>query len=173
MATELAKAYVQVIPSAEGITGHLGSVMNGEAESAGKSSGGSLAKSLGSTFKKAFIALGIGKVISDVVGNTSEFETGMAKVKTLFSGTGEEFNQLTEDILGLSSAYGISVQELTDAAYSAESAGVAQNDLIYMLEHSAELAKAGFTDLDTALSATAKTMNAYGDGLGRSEGSEG
>ena len=83
--------------------------MNGEAESAGKSSGGSLAKSLGSTFKKAFIALGIGKVISDVVGNTSEFETGMAKVKTLFSGTGEEFNQLTEDILAADQVFLVGV----------------------------------------------------------------
>ena len=169
MATELAKAYVQIIPSAEGITGKLGEVMNGEASSAGASSGESLAKSLGATFKKAFVALGLGKVISDVIGNTSEFETGMAKVKTLFSGTAEEFNQLQEDILGLSSSYGISVQELTEAAYSAESAGVAQEDLLYMLEHSAELAKAGFTDLDTALSATAKTMNAYGEAAGTAE----
>ena len=38
-------------------------------------------------FKKAFVALGIGKVISDTLGNTSDFEAGMAKVKTLFSGT--------------------------------------------------------------------------------------
>ena len=31
-----------------------------------------------------------------------------------------------------------------------------------MLEGSTKLAKAGFTDIDTALSATAKTLNAYG-----------
>lgn len=162
MATELAKAYVQIVPSAQGIQGAISDVMNGEANSAGEKSGKSLASSLGGALKKGIIGLGVGKMIADGIGSASEFETGMAKVSTLFSGSAEEFGQLKEDILGLSSAYGIGAQELTEAAYSAESAGVKQEDLIYMLEHSAELAKAGFTDLDTALSATAKTMNAYG-----------
>ena len=35
MATELAKAYVGIIPSAEGITGNLAKVLGPEAESAG------------------------------------------------------------------------------------------------------------------------------------------
>lgn len=169
MATELAKAYVQIVPSAQGIQGAISDVMNGEAGSAGEKSGKSLAASLGGALKKGIVGLGIGKVLADSISGASEFETGMAKVSTLFSGSAEEFGQLKEDILGLSSAYGIGVQEMTEAAYSAESAGVKQEDLIYMLEHSAELAKAGFTDLDTALSATAKTMNAYGDAAGTAE----
>lgn len=169
MATELAKAYVQIIPSAQGIQGSISSLMNGEATSAGEASGKNFASTFGGFAKKALVGLGIGKIVSDAVTNTSEFEAGMAKVSTLFTGTGEEFQQLTDDILGLSSAYGISTHELTEAAYSAESAGVAQEDLLYMLEHSAELAQAGFTDLDTALSATAKTMNAYGDAAGSVE----
>lgn len=169
MATELAKAYVQIIPSAQGIQGSITDALSGESKSAGTSSGKSLASSLVSSLKSTVVGLGIGKIISDGIADTSAFETGMAKVGTLFKGTGEEFLQLQEDILGLSSAYGISAQELTEAAYSAESAGVSQADLVYMLEHSAELAKAGFTDLDTALSATAKTMNAYGDAAGTAE----
>ena len=169
MATELAKAYVQIIPSAQGIQGSITDALSGESKSAGTSSGKSLASSLVSSLKSTMVGLGIGKIITDGIADTSAFETGMAKVGTLFKGTGEEFLQLQEDILGLSSAYGISAQELTEAAYSAESAGVSQADLVYMLEHSAELAKAGFTDLDTALSATAKTMNAYGDAAGTAE----
>lgn len=169
MATELAKAYVQIIPSAQGIQGSITDALSGESKSAGTSSGKSLASSLVSSLKSTMVGLGIGKIITDGIADTSAFETGMAKVGTLFKGTGEEFLQLQEDILGLSSAYGISAQELTEAAYSAESAGVSQADLVYMLEHSAELAKAGFTDLDTALSAAAKTMNAYGDAAGTAE----
>lgn len=137
MATELAKAYVQIIPSAQGIQGSITDALSGESKSAGTSSGKSLASSLVSSLKSTVVGLGIGKIISDGIADTSAFETGMAKVGTLFKGTGEEFLQLQEDILGLSSAYGISAQELTEAAYSAESAGVSQADLVYMLEHSA------------------------------------
>lgn len=169
MATELAKAYVQIVPSAQGISGKIGEAIGGEAAAAGGKAGNDIAGSLGKTLKGALVKLGIGKMIMDSIGNASEFETGMAKVSTLFTGTNEEFKQLTDDILGLSGAYGISTKELTEAAYSAESAGVKQEDLLYMLEHSAQLAKAGFTDLDTALSATAKTMNAYGDAAGSAE----
>ena len=169
MATELAKAYVQIVPSAQGLTGSLTSLMSGEGTAAGEEAGRRAGSSFGSVLKKTIVGLGIGKLLMESIGNTSEFETGMAKVNTLFSGTKEEFAQLRDDILGLSSAYGISTAELTEAAYSAESAGVAQEDLLYMLEHSAALAKAGFTDLDTALSATAKTMNAYGEAAGSAE----
>lgn len=164
MATELAKAYVQIIPSAQGIQGSIANVMNGEGASAGESAGQSFASSFGSMAKKALVGLGIGKIIKDAIGNASEFETSMAKVSTLFDTTqGVDFDTLQQDILDLSSAYGLGATTLAEAAYSAESAGVAMGDLTSMLEGSAKLAVAGFTDIDTALSATAKTMNAYGD----------
>ena len=51
---------------------------------------------------------------------------------------------------------------MAEAAYSAESASVPMEDLGATLEASTKLATAGFTDVDTALSATVKTMNAYG-----------
>ena len=99
----------------------------------------------------------------------AEFETSMAKTGTLFTGTDEEFKQLNDDILRISSSTGLAASGLAEAAYSAESAGVAQEDLANMLEQSAHLAAAGFTDVETALSATAKTMNAYGENAGTVE----
>ncbi|MBR3656530.1 MAG: phage tail tape measure protein [Prevotella sp.] len=92
----------------------------------------------------------------------ASFESGMAKVSTLFSGTDGELQALSDDILRLSSASGLAATDLTEAAYSALSASVPMEDLQTMLEQSSKLAAAGFTDIDTALSATAKTMNAYG-----------
>lgn len=92
----------------------------------------------------------------------ASFEAGMAKVSTLFSGTDEELQALSDDILRLSSSSGLAATDLTEAAYSALSASVPMEDLQTMLEQSSKLAAAGFTDIDTALSATAKTMNAYG-----------
>ena len=162
MATELAKAYVQIIPSAQGISGSISDVLNGESKSAGEKSGAGLAGSLGKSLKSSLIKLGIGKMIMDSLGNTSEFETGMAKVSTLFKGTDAQFQQLSDDVMRLSSAYGLGATTLAEAAYSAESAGIPMEDLSGILDNSAKLAMAGFTDIDTALSATAKTMNAYG-----------
>ena len=42
MATELAKAYVQIIPSAQGISGKIQQAIDPEAEPAGASFGGKL-----------------------------------------------------------------------------------------------------------------------------------
>lgn len=106
---------------------------------------------------KAVIELG-----EAIIQVGSDFETSMAKVETLFQGTTEEFAALQSDILATSNATGQSAKTLAEAAYSAESAGVAQEDLATMIDSSCKLAVAGFTDVDTALSATAKTMNAYG-----------
>ena len=46
--TELAKAYVQIIPSARGIKGKITEALSGEAKSAGKSIGNSLGKDVSS-----------------------------------------------------------------------------------------------------------------------------
>ena len=163
MATELAKAYVQIIPSARDMQGSISEALGGEADSAGKESGKKYASGLGSSLKKALVGVGIGKILTDAIGNASEFQTAMAKTSTLFTGDAKAFSALKNEILGLSSEYGLAATTLAEAAYSAESAGVKAEQLGPMLEGSARLAVAGFTDIDTALSATAKTMNAYGD----------
>ena len=43
---ELGKAYVQIVPSAQGITGSISSVLNGEAASAGDSAGQTVGENL-------------------------------------------------------------------------------------------------------------------------------
>lgn len=92
----------------------------------------------------------------------SSLEAGMAKVNTLYNGTDEQVGALTAEIRELSTASGLAADGLAEAAYSALSASVPAEQLGAMLEKSTKLAAAGFTDVDTALSATAKTMNAYG-----------
>lgn len=159
---DLGKAYVQIIPSAEGISGKITEILDPESRSAGESAGAQIGSSLGSTIKKTIVALGIGKMVSDAISGGSEFESSMAKASTLFSGTTNEFAQLQSQILDISSATGVAASQLAEAAYSAESASVPMGNLGAMIEASSKLATAGFTDVDTALSATAKTMNAYG-----------
>ena len=60
MAIELAKAYVQVLPSADGIKGNLENIMNGEADKAGKSAGGKLASGIGSALAGGAAVIGAG-----------------------------------------------------------------------------------------------------------------
>lgn len=159
---DLGQAYVQIIPSADGIKGKIEEVLSPEADKAGKAAGASIGQQIGSFAKKAAVGIGIGKAISDSISNGMEFETAMAKASTLFTGTSEELGQLQSDILKMSSETGVAAAQLAEAAYSAESASVPMENLGTMIEASAKLATAGYTDIDTALSATAKTMNAYG-----------
>ena len=162
MAIDLGSAYVQIIPSAKGISGAIQQVLDPEAKSAGQSAGETIGSQIASFATKAIAALGVGKMISDSITNGMDFETSMAKASTLFTGTKEELGALQNQLLDISNSTGVAASGLAEAAYSAESASVPMGNLGGMIESSAKLATAGFTDIDTALSATAKTMNAYG-----------
>ena len=131
----------------------------------GASNMGEVAKNALAVFTGNLMTSAVEKIAE--IGKTamqsgSEFEASMAKASTLFSGTDQEFADLSQTILTLSSNTGLAANGLAEAAYSAESASVPAEQLGAMLEKSSKLAAAGFTDIDTALSATAKTMNAYG-----------
>ena len=83
MATELGKAYVQVIPSAKGIGGMLKKSMGGDMDSAGTS----LGKGLGSKIKAAIIAAGIGKVLKTAIFEGAKLAQSLGGVETLFKGS--------------------------------------------------------------------------------------
>lgn len=55
---ELAKAYVQIIPSADEIKGNLSKIMDSEAESAGQSSGSKFSSAFGSVAKVGLASIG-------------------------------------------------------------------------------------------------------------------
>ena len=81
---ELAKAYVQLVPTTKGITGYIGHELEPEAEKAGKSSGKGFAKNLAATAAKAIGALGIGKMISSSLKFGGELEQSIGGIETLF-----------------------------------------------------------------------------------------
>lgn len=84
MATELAQAYIQIIPSAKGIKGAIKNQIDPESASAGKSGGNMFA----STFKKivatAAIGATIGKVFKDSIGQGAQLQQSLGGVETLF-----------------------------------------------------------------------------------------
>ena len=68
-------------------------------------------------------------------------------------------------ILDLSDSTGLAADELNNALYSALSAGIPatedMSEALSFLDSSARLAKSGFTDINTAVEASAKVLNAY------------
>lgn len=84
MATELGKAYVQIIPSANGISGMIQKEMGGEVASAGKSAGQSLGSNLVGTFKKIVAAAGIGKALSATLNEGAALQQSIGGIETLF-----------------------------------------------------------------------------------------
>lgn len=118
------------------------------------------AKTAGLAIGAAFVAAG-----AAAVKFGSEFEQGLANASTLIDTSVTDMDGLQEKILDLSDSSGIAASELTNSLYSALSAGVpATEDMgeaIAFLESATRLAKAGFTDVDTAVATTAKVLNAY------------
>lgn len=99
----------------------------------------------------------------------TSFEDGLAKVSTLVDTASVDMDQLGDSLLDLSAKYGVEASSLAESAYNAISSnnalGKDTEGLMKVLESSTKLAKAGFTDVDTAASATLKTLNAYGLGV--------
>ncbi len=84
MATELGKAYVQIIPSAQGISGKISGLLKGESQSAGTSSGSIIGTSLVSKLKAVIAVAGIGKAISASISEGAKLQQSIGGVETLF-----------------------------------------------------------------------------------------
>lgn len=133
---ELATAYVQVLPSAEGIKGSLSKVLEPEADSAGEKTGKSLGNSIGSFIKTAFVALGVGEFIKDTIMKGADLEQSIGGIETLF-GTGgrslEEYaksvGQSVEDVKDKYAALEQSEQTaLANAQQAWKTTGMSAND---------------------------------------------
>lgn len=84
MATELAKAYVQIIPSARGIQGSLTQALGGEASSAGASAGQSFGSQLVRTALGVISVAAIGKALGATITEGAALEQSIGGIETLF-----------------------------------------------------------------------------------------
>ena len=84
MATELGKAYVQIIPSAQGISGKISNLLKGESQSAGTIAGGLIGTKLIGKLKTIIAAAGIGKALSASISEGAKLEQAIGGVETLF-----------------------------------------------------------------------------------------
>ena len=100
--TELGKAWVQIVPSAEGISGSIQKIIDPEANSAGKSAGSKLIGSI----KKAIVGAGIGAALT----------------KTIQAGA-----NLEQSLGGIETIYGDAAAKAKEYALAAAQAGISQN----------------------------------------------
>lgn len=81
---ELGKAYVQIVPSAQGIKSALTEMFDEETEGLGEQTGQSIGQKLVGTLKNVIVAAGIGKIISDSINMGGSLQQSLGGVETLF-----------------------------------------------------------------------------------------
>lgn len=185
MATELAKAYVQIIPSMRGAEGELKKTLGDTSSSAGTSSG----STFGSMFKKAIAAAGIGialkKVFDDVFAQGGELQQNLGGTEAVFGqfaktiqdqavsayknmGMSASDYMATANKMGsLFQGSGIEQQKSLDMTSkamqrAADVASVMGIDMSMAMESIAGAAKGNFTMMDNlGVAMNATTLQAY------------
>lgn len=160
----LASAYVQIIPSADGISGKLAEVMGGEAAPAGKISGKSLGSALVGSLTNVVAAAGIGKMLGSAFTGGTALESAMAKVGTIADTAKVPLESLSSQVLQVSGDMHIGANEISEAAYQAISAGQDTGNAVAFAGKASMLAKAGFTSSASAVDILTTALNAYGKG---------
>ncbi|MHB9761132.1 phage tail protein [Streptococcus suis] len=97
MATDLGSAYVQIVPSAKGISGSITKLLGGEVDSAGRSAGSSLGASLVSALSGALAAAGIGKIISSALGAGADLQQSFGGLDTIYDGAQESAKRFAQE----------------------------------------------------------------------------
>ena len=160
--TELAKAYVEIIPSATGIGGKISEALGGEVTAAGDAAGKSLGGRLVATLTKVIAAAGIGKMLQAAFTEGSAYETAIAKVGTIADTSKVSIGELKGQITDLSGTMGIAAGDLAEATYQAISAGQDTGNAVAFAGQAAKLAAAGFTSSSSAVDILTTALNAYG-----------
>lgn len=166
---ELGKAYVQIIPSAQGIGGVIEKSLAGEALTAGKSAGMNIAGAL----KGAIAAAGVGAVFKDIVGTGSEFEASMSQVAATLGYTLADIQNPASEAAQTMQQLGEFAQEMgATTAFSASQASEALNYMalagydaetsMTMLPNVLNLAAAGGLELASASDMVTDAQSALG-----------
>ena len=143
MATKLADAYVQIIPSAKGIQGSISNVLNGEAQRAGTSAGAGIASKL----KGAIAAAGIGAAITKAV--KASIDAG-SELQQNIGGTEAVFGNFAETVQN-------------NAAEAYKSMGMSASDYMATANKMGSLFQGSGLEQEKALELTSKAMQRAAD----------
>lgn len=147
---DLAKAYVQIIPSAQGMQGQLESMMGGQADTAGESAGRRFSGKFGLALKAGGIAAaaGLTALTKSAVTAYADYEQLVGGVETLFSnleGTVTAAPQVLAAAEGAYKTAGLSANEYMETVTSFSAALVSSLDGDYA--RAAEISDTAITDM--------------------------
>lgn len=121
------------------------------------------------TLSNALASAGIVVILKDMAGAFMEasdaaakFETATMKISTIADPTRASLSTISSDIMSLSRDTGQSVNELSEATYSAISASVDTASAVSFTATATKLAAGGFTSSSTAVDVLTTALNAYG-----------
>lgn len=178
MATELGKAYVQIIPSAKGIAGTISSELSGEVGSAGEAAGLQLVGKL----KGVIGAAAIGTFLADSISTGAEFDKAISQVAATM---GLSMDEMAQQVGTVDLAWGTFSGNLSEyaqemganTAFSASQSAEALNYMalagydvqtsMEMLPNVLNLAAAGAMDLGLASDMVTDTQTALGLDIAR------
>lgn len=95
---EMAKAYVQIVPSAQGIKGALEDVFGKETDGLGTKTGLSIGTQLVGTIKKVVAAAGIGKLIKESFDMGGALQQSIGGIETLFGAGGKSMEEYAQSV---------------------------------------------------------------------------
>lgn len=95
---EMAKAYVQIVPSADGIRAALTDVFDEETDGLGAKVGQSIGAKLVGTIKKVLAAAGIGKIIKDSIDMGGALQQSIGGIETLFGAGGKSMEEYAQSV---------------------------------------------------------------------------
>jgi TP901 family phage tail tape measure protein len=116
------------------------------------------------SLKNQFMATAAAVVAFGVVATKAflTFDQAMVKSRTIMDETQVSYNDMTNHVLDMSKKYGLAADVMANANYQILSSGIETSKVNIVLEQSARLAKAGFTDASTAADILTSAINGYG-----------
>lgn len=97
MATELGQAFVQIMPSAKGISGAIRQQLDPEADAAGSSAGESLGGKFVSVLKGVIATAAIGKFFQASLMEGADLQQSLGGVETLFKGSADKVKKYADE----------------------------------------------------------------------------
>lgn len=164
MSTELAKAYVQIVPTAKGIKGSLENMLGGEADVAGTKAGKSFASKFGSAMGTvgklagagiAAAATGVAALGKQAVSAYADFQQLEGGIETLF---GENAPAVMQSAANAFQTAGLSANDYMETAIQSSAAMIASLD--GDTEAAASLVDMSITDMADNVNKMGTTMEA-------------
>ncbi|MCD8207800.1 MAG: phage tail tape measure protein, partial [Bacteroidales bacterium] len=172
MATDIGTAYVQIVPSMNGISGSISSLMAPEASSAGSSSGLLLGTQLLGSLKGALGAAAIAgavKGLVDGIGSCvteyANFDEAMSQVAATMGTSKDQITDLSDCAKEMGATTAFSADEAANGLNILAMAGLDADEQMAVLPEVLNLASAGALDLESSASYVTGTIKGFGDSM--------